>query len=87
MGGMRGGMGGGMAGEPPSGGRGNAGETDSEGNPGRRLPEPAKKLVDRLADIHDAYRDRARAQLTETQRMQADSLEVVWLAKQRKESR
>ena len=82
---MGGEMSGGMGG-PPGGGRAGGSGGPGENTQARSLPEPAKLLVGRLTDIQDSYRDRARAQLTEAQRAQSDSIEVVWLAKQRKKN-
>jgi hypothetical protein len=48
------------------------------------MPERMRALADRLLDIQDAYRDRARAQLSSAQRATADSIETVWLSEQRK---
>ncbi len=75
----RGGMpGGGM----PGGGRG-AGTTPS-GAPSDGAPsDTVRAVVGKLSDIQDSYRDRAREQLTETQRTRADSLQQILLAKER----
>lgn len=37
-----------------------------------------KESEERVKDIQSAYRDRARAMLSERQTQQADSLEVIW---------
>ena len=41
-------------------------------------------LADRLLDLQDEYRQRARASLTRPQRAQADSIELAWLTEQRR---
>lgn len=49
-----------------------------------QLPSPTvvlgmtKESESRVKDIQSAYRDRARAMLSERQTVQADSLEVIW---------
>ncbi|BAH38412.1 MAG TPA: hypothetical protein DGD08_03495 [Gemmatimonas aurantiaca] len=79
-GGGRGGMGGGMGGRdgrrPPS---------DSAGRDaaGPFASDAVRALFSRLADIQDAYRDRARTKLDETQRVRADSIQNAALEKQR----
>ena len=40
--------------------------------------EGISKAVQRLQEIQDAYRDRARAMLSTSQRVKADSLEKIW---------
>ncbi len=95
-GGIGGGMGGGMGPEGgmggARGGRGGRGRGDEppdstgegrgrEGGPGAG---PFKLYADKLADIQDSFRDRARAQLTAPQRAKADSMQDAWLAEQRK---
>ena len=78
----RGGMGGG-AGR----GRGGSNDSDSTSGRGRRggADDPIRALADKLTDIQDSFRDRARAQLDSTQRVKADSIENVWLAEMRKQ--
>jgi hypothetical protein len=87
-----GGMGGGMGGGRRGGGMGGGGMGgDDEGADGGRgarlaamLPDTAKTIVARLTDIQDAYRDRARGQLSDGQRHIADSLMTAILDEQRK---
>ncbi len=51
---------------------------------GAMLPDTARALMGQLTDIQDAYRDRARGQLSEGQRHVADSLMTSFLEEQRK---
>ena len=46
--------------------------------------DTVRAMVGRLTDIQDAYRDRARGQLNDTQRVTADSLMQTFLADERK---
>ncbi len=95
-GGPGGGMGppGGMGGERGGGGargrgqgRGADADTTEAGGRGRGAPGgPFRELAAKLSDIQDAFRDRARAQLTAAQRTKADSLENAWLEAERKKA-
>lgn len=81
--------GGGMGGGRRGGGMGAGGTDDGpDGGRGARLaamlPDTAKTIVARLTDIQDAYRDRARGQLSDGQRHIADSLMTAILDEQRK---
>jgi hypothetical protein len=82
--------GGSPGGGPPGGGRGGRGvggePSDSTGDVRGRGPSggPFRAYADKLMDIQDAFRDRARAQLSAAQRTTADSLEQTWLAELRK---
>jgi len=78
-GGGRGGPEGGRRGAPDGGGRG-----PESGGRGPAASDTVRALANRLADIQSAFRDRARQQLTATQRTKADSLELIWLEKERK---
>jgi hypothetical protein len=66
----------------PGGGRG-AGTTPSSGPPDGAPSDTVRAVVGKLSDIQDAYRDRAREQLTAMQRTRADSLQQILLAKER----
>lgn len=67
------------------GGRGPGGEPSDSVGAGRGPGGgPFRECANKLMDIQDAFRDRARAQLTATQRATADSLEQSWLADLRK---
>lgn len=46
--------------------------------------DTVRALAGRLTDIQDAYRDRARGQLNDIQRVKADSLLQIFLADERK---
>ncbi len=85
-----GGMGrGGMGGGGGAGrGRGGVDDGDSTSGRGRRggANDPMRALADKLTDIQDSFRDRARAQLDSTQRVKADSIETAWLAEMRKQN-
>jgi hypothetical protein len=50
------------------------------------LPDTAKKVLDRLTDLQDAYRDRARAKLDTVQRVRVDSIQRALLAQQREKA-
>jgi hypothetical protein len=89
-GGMGGGMGGGgmdPEGRGARGGRRGA-PGDSARDSGRgALPDSVRTVLDRLTDIQDAYRDRARAQLDTVQRMRVDSIQNALLEKEREKAR
>ena len=75
-------MGGGMGGR---GGEGERGGDGAEGRGRRGGPgDTVRVLADKLTDIQDSFRDRARGQLNPEQKLKADSLEQVWLAELRK---
>lgn len=83
-----GGMGGGGMGGGGMGG-GSRGGGDDAGGMGRgmgAMPDTVKSLITRLNDIQDAYRDRARTQLNESQRHSADSMMTIMLEEQRKKA-
>lgn len=70
------------------GGRGGRGQpADSSGRrddgAGPFASDAVRALFSRLADIQDAYRDRARTKLDNTQRARADSIQNAALEKQR----
>jgi hypothetical protein len=50
------------------------------GGGGALLPDTAKVVLDRLADIQDAYRDRALAKLDNIQRQRVDSIQAATTA-------
>ncbi len=81
----RGGMGGGSG---RGGGRGSApdGGSGAGAGMGAALPDTVRTLVNRLVDIQEAYRDRARTQLDERQRQAADSIMTDILAEERKKA-
>lgn len=87
-GGSRGG--GSRGGGSRGGGGGGIGGTETGAPGGGRdmgtLPDTVRALVDRLADIQNAFGDRGRAQLTAPQLATADSLHTAWLEEQRKEA-
>jgi hypothetical protein len=62
---------------PPGGGM------PGGGAPERALPDTVRTVIAKLSDIQDSFLDRAREQLTHTQRTRADSLQQVMLAEER----
>lgn len=50
------------------------------------LPDTAKRVLARIEDIQDAYRDRARAQLDSTQRVRVDSIQTALQEKEREKA-
>jgi hypothetical protein len=64
-------------GGPPGGGMPGGGASE------RTLPDTVRSVFAKLSDIQDSFRDRAREQLTATQRTRADSLQQVMLAEER----
>lgn len=77
---------------PARGGMRGSGGTEGGGADGGRrsrggssgASDTVRALVGRLTDIQDAYRDRARGQLNDLQRVKADSLLQIFLADERK---
>lgn len=88
-GGGRGGFGGGGRGmgrgrgQMPSDSAG----MDGPGGAGPGASDTVRTLFSRLADIQDAYRDRARAKLDSAQLVRADSIQNAALEKQREKMR
>lgn len=81
----RGGMGAGGRGRGGDGERGGAGGDEADGRDRRGGPgDTIRVLADKLTDIQDSFRDRARGQLDAIQKITADSLETLWLAELRK---
>jgi hypothetical protein len=60
---------------------------DGPGGAGPGASDTVRALFSRLADIQDAYRDRARAKLDSVQIVRADSIQNAALEKQREKMR